>query len=160
MAREGEGEDFGCAFLLSLIERCGLGSRQLIRTRLLYLLSFPAFLSFPSQLTKSLAARINQSEQDRASQRATQEDLDRTRREADKLTAKAKIVAGGGGTSKELELQEDRDKLYVCSSFYISRQLVIRADLFEMLVFHVLGDPSMFDVCSAITVTLYHPLHA
>jgi hypothetical protein len=66
-----------------------------------------------TQLTKSLAARIGQNEQDRASHRATQEELDRTRREADKLTAKAKIVAGGGGTSKELELQEDRDKLYV-----------------------------------------------
>ena len=73
---------------------------------------------FPDgQEAKLLAARTSEAERERSIQQSLQEELRKTKSELERMTAKAKIVSSGAAsTGKEVELQEERNKLMVSLS--------------------------------------------
>ncbi|KAL7409085.1 BRE1 E3 ubiquitin ligase-domain-containing protein [Mrakia frigida] len=65
-----------------------------------------------ADMGKLLTTRTAIAEKERATQLNLQEELDRTKRDLERMTAKAKMVSSGvASTGKEIELQEERNKL-------------------------------------------------
>lgn len=107
---------------------------------------------------KLLTTRTAIAEKERATQLNLQEELDRTKRDLERMTAKAKMVSSGvASTGKEIELQEERNKLMV-RLLFDPRPLRTATD-FPFFPFFS-GHSPMLDLLPSTSFTLHYKVHA